>query len=162
MANLLTELPFGLPGRIFRSPLPYGDFDPTQQVIHLYKKEGVHVVVMLVSSEEAKAKTGRDLVRLYKEAGLDVITIPIPDFSVPALEPFWRALKLTQAQARAGQNVAVHCNAGIGRTGLFMACLTRQILGFSGEEAVVWVRKYIDKAIENQTQLDMVLNINGN
>lgn len=39
--NLLTKLPFGLNGRIFRSPMPYGTYDPDGYVFEAYQRAGV-------------------------------------------------------------------------------------------------------------------------
>jgi protein-tyrosine phosphatase len=86
----LIELPFGLPGRVFRSPMPFG-----------------------------------------------------PN---------------TIASAQAGHNIVVHCSAGIGRTGLFMAALAKQVLGLSGAEALQWIRSYIPHAVETPEQQRLLLD----
>ncbi|MDI6890887.1 MAG: protein-tyrosine phosphatase family protein [Thermodesulfovibrionales bacterium] len=53
----------------------------------------------------------------------------------------------------------IHCSAGVGRTGLFAACLAKRILGLSGEDAVRWVRRFIPMAVETNEQLQMVINM---
>jgi len=159
MSDLLTELPFGLPGRIFRSPMPYSVFDTEKQAMDLYRQSGVDVVVMLVSDEEAYTKSGRDLRSEYQKNGVEVISMPIPDFSIPTAEQLQKGLATAYAHALAGHNLAVHCNAGIGRTGLFMACLARKVFGIPGEQAAAWVRQYIEHAIENEEQLKMVIGL---
>ena len=136
--------------------MPYGYFDPAHTVMDLYYSAGVDGVVMLVSDEEALEKTGRDLKALYAEHGLDVIHLPTPDFSVPCADALLSALRQAQAEASAGRNLAVHCNAGIGRTGLFMACLARRVFGMNATQAVDWVRQYIDGAVEEDVQYALV------
>jgi protein-tyrosine phosphatase len=159
MNEYLTILPFGFSGQVYRSPLPYGAFDPQDVVLDLYKQAGIEVVVMLVSNEEAWEKTGIDLLCLYREKGMKVIYLPIPDFDIPAPEALLEGLAQTQAVAQAGRNVAVHCNAGIGRTGLFMACLARQVFGMPGKQAIGWVQQYIEHAVENETQVSFVQDL---
>jgi protein-tyrosine phosphatase len=159
MVDLFTELPFGLPGKIYRSPMPYGDFDPDQRVMELYQQNNVEVIVMLVSDKEGIKKTGHNLVREYKARGFEVISLPIPDFSIPDEEKLRKELKKVHSLLLAGQTVAVHCNAGIGRTGLFMACLARRVMGCTGNEAVSWVRQYIPHAVENEDQMKMVIGL---
>lgn len=156
MDELLTQLPFGFSGQIYRSPMPFGPFDPQDEVLDLYQRVGIEVVVMLVSIEEAWEKTGIDLLCLYRENSIQVIYLPIPDFDVPEPENLLQGMAQAQAEARAGRNVAVHCNAGVGRTGLFMACLARQTFDMPGAQAIRWVQKYIENAVENELQVSFV------
>lgn len=53
----------------------------------------------------------------------------------------------------------IHCSAGVGRTGLFAACLARKILDLSGVDAIKWVRRFIPMAVETSEQWQMVINI---
>jgi len=39
---------------------------------------------------------------------------------------------------------------------MFAACLAKQILGLSGEEAIKWVRHYIDGAVETAEQKQLI------
>ena len=159
MNEILTELPFGFPGRIYRSPMPYGAFDPDDAVLDEYLKAGIDLVVMLVSFEEAWEKTGLDLRCLYRDKGMQVLYLPIPDFDIPQAEALLAGLAQVQVQAQAGHNVAVHCNAGVGRSGLFMACLARKVLGMTGKQAVAWVQQYIEHAVETEGQYSFVENL---
>ena len=157
--DILTELPFGLPGRIYRSPMPYSHFDPGDRVMALYRQAGVDVVVMLVSDEEAEENTGRKLSADYIENGMDVIYLPIPDFDVPPAEGLRLALAEVRFVAESGRNIAVHCHAGIGRTGLFMACLARQVFAMAGSTAIQWVQQYIEHAVESDIQYSFIQDL---
>lgn len=156
----LTELPFGLPGRIYRAPMPFGAFDPHQWVLEHALQAGVSVVVDLVPDDEALHKTGKELRRLYQEKGLEVIHMPIADFEAPPDGKLDAALQAALAQARQGKHLMVHCNAGYGRTGTFLACLARIVLSLDGPQAVSWVRNFIPPALENEQQLDFVYRYN--
>ncbi len=77
----LTELPFGLPGRLFRSPMPFGPYDLHGEVYDQFREEQITVVVLLTTEDECLHKTGRNLRALYLQEGLTVLYLPIPDFS---------------------------------------------------------------------------------
>jgi len=87
-----------------------------------------------------------------------VLHLPIPDFSVPTRDDLEQAVQHTIAYAQAGQHIAIHCSAGIGRTGLFMAYLAKRCLGLSGHEALQWVRRFIPHAVETPEQQRLVLH----
>ncbi len=52
--------------------------------------------------------------------------------------------------------LAMHCHAGIGRTGIFLACMAQDLLGMDAEESIRWVRGYIPGAVETPYQLQFV------
>lgn len=147
--TIMKEVPLGLPGRIFGSPMPFSRYDPEGRLLEEFREEGVKLVVVLVEREECLQKSGRDLIELYEREGFDVIHVPTPDFGVPEDENAEQALAAVEAALRAGKSVAVHCGAGVGRTGLFLALLACRVLGLSAEEALRWVRRhYLPQAVE--------------
>jgi protein-tyrosine phosphatase len=151
--DLLTELPFGLNGRIYRSPLPFSPFfDPQRLVLDAYLDVGVDTVVMLTTAEEVERLLGFNLADQYKQLGFDVIYAPVDDFSVPSKGGFQEPIEKALQAANAGRTIALHCHAGLGRTGMFAACLSKVVFGLDGEEASAWVRQYIPKAVETQEQ----------
>jgi protein-tyrosine phosphatase len=154
----LIELHFGFPGRLFRSPMPFGPYDLHGEVYDQFREEQIAVVVLLAGEEECLHKTGRNLRAWYLQEGLTVLYLPIPDFGVPSKDELAQAVMQTISYAQAGHNMVVHCSAGIGRTGLFMAAFAKQVLGLSGAEALTWVRYYIPHAAETPEQQQLVLD----
>ena len=155
--TILTELPYHLPGKIYRSPMPFSRFyDPDWQVLPAYRKAGVQVVVVLTPWDEVIQKAGVDLRKVYAEAGLDVIHLPTPDFGTPEVNALRQALEAALQAAREEQNLAIHCHAGLGRTGIFAACLARLVFKLDGQAAFAWVRQSIPGAVENQEQLAFI------
>jgi protein-tyrosine phosphatase len=154
----LTLLPFGLPGNIYRSPMPFRKSDTSGALLEQYQEAEVRAVVVLVETDEISRKSDRDLLKVYADHSMDFVHCPIPDFSVPSEpEELRSALYSVQTLAKQGKNVAIHCYAGYGRTGLFMGCLAKAVFGFTGEQAIAWVRKYIPTALENKAQEAYVL-----
>ena len=159
---LLTELPFGLPGRIFRCPMPFSHYDPQGDVIRELAEQAVDIVVILAEAEEWRAVIGQDLPTLYRRKGIQVMAFPIPDYGVPSKTELEQMLTRTIQLAGTGYHIAIHCYAGIGRTGLVAACLAKAVLGLSGQGALQWVRRYIPGAVESPVQLQMVLDDDAN
>jgi protein-tyrosine phosphatase len=154
---LLTELPLELPGRIYGGPMPFGDYDPEGEVLLEFRQKEISVIVLLAEEEECLRKTGRNLQFFYMKKGLQVIYLPTPDFDVPSRRDLESAVRMTISQAQAGRNIVVHCHAGLGRTGLFVAFLAKEVFGLSGEEAFHWVRRYIPGALETDGQKQFVV-----
>lgn len=152
----LNEVPLGLPGKLYRSPMPYARFDLGQSSFQEYLSAGINTVVMLVEEGEDFHYTGKDLKAEYAQHKINVIHYPIRDFDTPEDSKILKAtLQEVAAKCRDGENVAVHCFAGRGRTGLFIALLARQVLGLQGQESIDFVREYFP-AVETEAQENMV------
>jgi protein-tyrosine phosphatase len=152
----LTRLPFSFPGDVYRSAMPYSSYDPRGDLVQEYKRKDVALVVMLTSDQESLRVTGYDLRSKYETDGFEVLYLPIPDFSVPEIEELDKAVTDVLNHVRKGDSVAIHCHAGIGRTGMFLACLAKRGMGYSSDEALRWVREFIPGAVEVSEQEQLV------
>ena len=150
---LFTELPFGLPGRAFRSPMPGSRmFDPQDQVFAHYTEAHISTVVVLCKLEELKKQPISDPLERYRQAGMKILHVPTADFSAPAQGDWDMPLRITALLLQRGENVAIHCHAGVGRTGMFAACLAQDLLALPPEEAIQWVRRVLPYAVETHYQ----------
>ena len=139
--------------------MPFSRYDRLNQTWFEYQEQNVSVVVVLVEQQEYLVRAGRDLPAFYRSENIDVIHFPILDFQVPDdLTAFKQVIELVDRHARAGKNISVHCMAGIGRTGIFMACLAKHHLNQNGQDSIDWVRKFIPSALENWMQEKFVLD----
>ena len=155
---LITELPFGLPGRVFASPMPFGLYDNKGEALRDFKENGISVIVLLVEDAECLQKAKRNLYDLYVAQGFRVIHLPIADFSIPSAEELMHAVNQTIESAQGGRSVAIHCSGGVGRTGTFAACMAKKLFNLSGGQAIAWVRKYIRSAVETSEQKQLVID----
>jgi protein-tyrosine phosphatase len=153
-----SELPFGLNGKIYRSAMPFGNYDPEGLLIKRYQQAGIDTIVVLAEEAEILAQSGRNLSAVYEKLGLNVIHLPIEDFGIPSPEALRPVLEATVAEARAGKQVVIHCSAGIGRTGMFTACLAKKVLKLNGRGAIDWTRQHIPGAIETPEQVEFARN----
>jgi protein-tyrosine phosphatase len=89
-----------------------------------WREAGVQVVVSLLSDHETAELGLKDEDRLANTNGLSLINFPIDDYDVPSSENELRQLvnQLEELLDR-GQNIGVHCRAGIGRASVVVACL---------------------------------------
>lgn len=154
----VTELPFGLPGKAYRCPMPYGEFDPNRDTFSQLIKNKVSYIVLLASDEECISKTGMNLGEVYTDDGMSVIHLPIQDYDVPDANQLRCVIERAVEVLKDGNNLAIHCSAGIGRTGTFAACLAKRTLGVSGKQAVEWVRQLVPGSIETDEQEQFVLD----
>jgi protein-tyrosine phosphatase len=154
----VTELPLGLPGKVYSCPMPYGEFDPDKDTFSQLIKNEVSFIVVLVSDEELIRKTSMNLREVYTDAGMKVIHMPIQDYDVPDTSQLRCAIERAIEVLQDGSNLAIHCSAGIGRTGTFAACLAKHALGVNGKQAVEWIRQSVPGSIETSEQEQFVLD----
>jgi protein-tyrosine phosphatase len=156
-SSLVTPLPLGLAGKIYRSVMPFSHYDPLQVVYQRYKELEITVVVLLSSDAECWLRAQRDLRQFYQRDGIKVIYMPVKDMEALDFEQLSAAVESSYLEALDAKNIAVHCFAGCGRTGMFTACLTGRVLGLSGEAAIDWVRNYFSCAVESDGQEEAVI-----
>lgn len=117
------------------------------------------MIVMLISDEESLRITGRDLRSVYNDQNFEVQYLPIPDFSTPEVKDLREAVQQVLAHSRSGEGVAIHCHAGVGRTGMFAAGLAKLGMDLSSDDAIRWVREIIPGAIEVPEQEQLVRSL---
>ena len=129
------------PGRLAISSRPRGG-DWLEVEIAGWRKQGVDVVVSLLTPSENEELNLEDEARLSKANDIQFLSFPIEDRGVPS-----SSAKVEQLVAQLGpeiqrgKKVAVHCRQGIGRSSLISAAL----LISSGED-IEQALKAISKA----------------
>jgi protein-tyrosine phosphatase len=89
-----------------------------------WKGEGVEVVVSLLEADEIASLDADRELALCNEAGIEFLSFPIADKSVPTSIADTEALaRQLMSRITEGRPVAVHCRAGIGRSALIAGCV---------------------------------------
>jgi atypical dual specificity phosphatase len=107
------------------------------------RKQGIEIVISL--TEEALR---RDWVN---EVGLMLVHIPVQDMEAPSEEQLDRAISTIKRAVERKMGVVVHCGAGLGRTGVVLACYLVST-GMSAANAMARVRRIRPGSIETPEQ----------
>jgi len=86
---------------------------------------------------------------------LNTLHAPIPDMTPPSLDLLMRTVEFMREELVAGGAVAVHCAAGIGRTGTVLAAFLVSN-GLTASEAIRAVRLRRPGSIETRSQEEVV------
>lgn len=131
----LVDLPLDVPGRLYLHSMP-GRYEPFQATLDAVRIKGITQVVCLTSLEEiagkapayARALQGNDVPWRQR-------MFPIVDYGVPSdRASFLHLVNSLAADLRNGDNILLHCAAGVGRTGTVASCVLAA-LGIPAAEA---------------------------
>jgi len=87
------------------------------------RKQGITAVVSLLPEEEAKALGVAKAAQTCDKLGLIYLSYPVKDFGLPQKASFAHLVQKVNVLLGTGDHVAVHCKAGIGRSGMLAACV---------------------------------------
>lgn len=111
------------------------------------REQGVQVLVTLTEYPLDREWTD--------DAGLLVVHVPVEDMEAPTPEQIEKCLSTIRKANGADMAVAVHCAAGLGRTGVILACyFVGQ--GMDARAAIQKVRSLRPGSIETTEQADAV------
>lgn len=138
---------FVIPDKLAGMGRPPYDGEELRRELFTLRRQGVGGLVCL-----AEMPPRREVV---EEEGLEFLHLPVVDFAPPTLEQVRQMAGFVDRVTRAGQAVAVHCGAGLGRTGTMLACYLVH-LGETPENAVRSIRTIRPGSIETSGQENCV------
>src|SRR5262245_10620913 len=103
-------MPFIQPDRRMAGGGSLKDFDDELSVLY---SAGIRAVVSLLNTPSDAS--------VYESAGFSFLCLPVPDGSAPTFEQAAEFVRFVDHQRASKRPVAVHCAAGIGRTGTLIA-----------------------------------------
>ena len=129
----MYAVPLPIEGQLWIMPRPASMGLEAQ--IQAYKDAGVDHIVSMLTADEASQLGLAQEGRLCTALGMQFTQHPIKDFHLPEPQPFAELIADLVASVTDGNHTAVHCRAGIGRSGM-VSCAVLVALGASAEEAI--------------------------
>lgn len=78
------------------------------------------------------------------------------DYTTPSMNLMQEMVHVGKSIIEKGGKICVHCHAGLGRTGIFIACLLISLENISPEEAITRVRTSRQNSIPTKLQEDYI------
>ena len=119
----------------------------------------IKCILTLLNKDELTALRITHFEETIKSFGLKYYNEGIDDLSVPSkakLITFKSLIQSIASEMKLGNAVLVHCNAGLGRSGLVASILLKEIT--SENNPISYVRNFSKGAIENQKQENFISN----
>lgn len=115
------------PYRLAVTPCPLLTIDLTKQV-KAWHQAGIELVVSLLEPHEFQKLGVANESAICNSFGIRFLSLPICDHSVPD-SPLELASLVREVHANLidGKAAAIHCYAGIGRTGIVAACVLNEL-----------------------------------
>jgi len=120
---------------------------PSSEDLAALASSGVRHVISLTSQPLER--------ELLNRHGITGIHMPVTDMSAPSPGEITRFVEELTRLVDDGHKVAVHCGAGLGRTGTMLACYLVS-RGMSAEEALNEVRRRRPGSVESRVQEEAV------
>jgi atypical dual specificity phosphatase len=153
-SNLLWWL---IPNVLAGMPMPYlhldrrlagsGSLQACDDELPLLYSAGVRAVVSLLNIPGDAS--------VYESTGFAFLCLPVPIGGAPTFAQADEFVRFVAAQRQAGRPVAVHCEAGLGRTGTLLAVYLIAE-GESAGQAIKRVRAVEGNAIESPRQVSFL------
>jgi len=141
--KICVQIPLDVKGKLFVSPMPFGPYDTQNVLLKIYKRNRIEFVVVLVTDDELREKARKGLLAIYQANNIRVLRLPVADYTSPDLHQMTKVVDKAAGYLRAGAHVAVHCNAGVGRTGVVTCCIVRDIMKIPAQESILYVKQYM-------------------
>jgi len=107
------------------------------------RKQGIEILISLTEDPPPRS--------WVNEAGLMLVHVPVTDMEAPTQEQLDKCVSTILRANAANMGVGVHCGAGLGRTGVIVACYL-VAKDMTAKNAVARVRRLRPGSIETEDQ----------
>ncbi|HLN30822.1 MAG TPA: dual specificity protein phosphatase family protein [Gemmataceae bacterium] len=120
----------------------------SQEDLDWMRKQGIEVLISLTEDHPRR--------EWIEASGLLLVHVPVVDMEPPTLEQLERCVSAIERANANKMGVAVHCGAGLGRTGVVIgAYFVHQ--GMNATSAIARIRKLRPGSIETEEQVETVI-----
>lgn len=141
-------------GNLYVMPMPDPENLPAS--VEYFSSIGITVVVSHLEKSEENSLGLEHEEALLQAAGIQFLPYPIKDMHLPDKTAFESFIDSLYERLIQGDNLAVHCRAGIGRTGMTSSCLLIRA-GYQCRDAIDRVASARGKSIpDTKEQLDFI------
>lgn len=116
----------------------------------LYHHQGIRAIISLERLQPQDLETAKHL-------GFQLVTVPIPDFTPGSLAQREQVLTAIDTFQKIGLPTLVHCQGGLGRTGMILALYLVLNNGIHPQDAISRVRSICPGSIEEGTGQEEVI-----
>lgn len=148
----------GIQGKLIFTPCPGTKDSSLVDSLATLKHAGASAVISLMPASELAANGAEDIGKQCQVQDMAWFHLPVADEQVP-LEDFgqgWKASKQSILERlNAGQDIAIHCKGGSGRTGLIAARIMIEA-GIPRADAIALVQALRPKAIQHPAHINWI------
>ncbi|PTU76927.1 protein phosphatase [Pseudomonas indoloxydans] len=148
----------GIQGKLIFTPCPGTKDSSLVDSLATLKQAGASAVISLMPASELASNEAEDIGKQCQAQDMAWFHLPVADEQVP-LEDFgqgWKACKQSILERlNAGQDIAIHCKGGSGRTGLIAARIMIEA-GIPRADAIALVQALRPKAIQHPAHINWI------
>ncbi|MEP5760479.1 MAG: dual specificity protein phosphatase family protein [Litoreibacter sp.] len=145
------------PGQLFIMPKPSGEW--LQEDLEYYRFMGADTIISMLEAEEISELSLQKEDVVCADNKLDFINFPIMDRGLPDRDSFKVLVRTVTKRLRKNEGVAIHCRAGIGRSGMLVCCALAELIG-SAENAIEFVTQARGVEVpDTQEQREFIFSI---
>ncbi|VAW02698.1 hypothetical protein MNBD_ALPHA07-970 [hydrothermal vent metagenome] len=119
------------PGQLFIMPKPSGEW--LQEDMQHYRSLGVDMIISMLETTEANELSLHNENDVCTDNSMKFLNFPITDRGLPDKNEFKELVCIVQSCLTNGEGIAVHCRAGIGRSGMLVCCALAGFIGSASD-----------------------------
>ena len=142
---------------ILEEELAVGSLPRGLWLLEEWWKMGLRAVLVLVEiSELDEVGWGSSYFKKMEEVGFKYKHSPIKDFHVPTFKQALESVKWISKMVSEGNPVLIHCNAGLGRSGVIASCYLIYQHRYNPTKAIEYIRSKRPGSLETYWQVKFV------